>query len=408
MFLTLVLFGAIFSSIVWVIYALRFIDLSLGGISFFDAGIVNVLLYALFVCLPILIIWAIFGFISQYVYNRLVNRQIFKIFSQMKKNQEYSDLLARIMLETEQNIKNYFVLGRFDLIIADMNELLSEFLYRARLASAEQIEHIWTKIQNGGKWSFGKVVIENYNQQATFQQRIFNEAQNDALLSGTIMEFCARYQTLLGLLEKHDKERVLLGIIETGVLGKVFSILAPIADQLRKTREAFAPAENTVTAIKAKSERIIVEEKAPDYAQPDKERVTASNILGEKVNKIIGKIIPQRKSEAKPAPAPKDAFSLALERSFGNNVENKEEPVFDRDGQKTQDQPQSTKLQEDTVSTTIAVDAPVLDTQKTLDTLKKEWQELEQNKPSQPMSQNNDEDQAFPFGGWTDVENYQK
>ena len=103
---------------------------------------------------------------------------------------------------------------------------------------------------------------------------------------------------------------------------------------------------------------------------------------------------------------------MALERSFGNNVENKEEPVFDRDGQKTQDQPQSTKLQEDTVSatvsTTIAVDAPVLDTQKTLDTLKKEWQELEQNKPSQPMSQNNDEDQAFPFGGWTDVENYQK
>ena len=48
MFLTLVLFGAVFSSIVWVIYALRFIDLSLGGISFFDAGIVNVLLYALF------------------------------------------------------------------------------------------------------------------------------------------------------------------------------------------------------------------------------------------------------------------------------------------------------------------------------------------------------------------------
>ena len=121
MFLTLVLFGAIFSSIVWVIYALRFIDLSLGGISFFDAGIVNVLLYALFVCLPILIIWAIFGFISQYVYNRLVNRQIFKIFSQMKKNQGYSDLLARIMLETEQKAKQ-----TFDRFKKDDTEKLSE------------------------------------------------------------------------------------------------------------------------------------------------------------------------------------------------------------------------------------------------------------------------------------------
>ena len=186
--LTLVLFGVIFSSAAWLIYAFRLVGSALSGMALADAGILNVLLYVLFICLPVFLLWAVFGFISQYLYGRMTARQLFKLFSQMKKNQEYSDLLARIMLETEQNIKNSFILGRFDLLIADMNELLSEFLQRERLASAEQTEHLWTKVQNGGKWSFGKVLIENYNRQPAFQKKIFDDAGNDPLLAGTIME----------------------------------------------------------------------------------------------------------------------------------------------------------------------------------------------------------------------------
>ena len=190
--LTFTLFGAVFSSIVWLVYALRFVFSSLTGISFFEAGILNVLLYVVFVCFPLFIIWAIYGFICQQIYNRTTSRQMFRLFSQMKKNQEYSDLLARIMLETEQNIKDSFVLSRFDLLIADMNELLSEFLYKERLISQEQAEHLWIKVQNGGKWSFGKVLIENYNRQPNFQKKVFADSSSDNVLSGTIMEFCAR------------------------------------------------------------------------------------------------------------------------------------------------------------------------------------------------------------------------
>lgn len=407
MVLTLVLFGAVFSSIFWVIYALRFIAASLSGISFFDAGIVNVLLYALFVCLPILIIWGIFGFISQYAYSRSVNKQLFKLFSQMKKNQEYSDLLARIMLETEQNIKNSFMLGRFDLMIADMNELLSEFLQRERLVSAEQIETLWAKVQNGGKWSFGKVVIENYNQQPLFQKRIFNDAQDDALLSGTVMEFCARYQTLLGLLEKHDKERVLLGIVETGVLGKVFAILAPVADQIRKTREAFAIAEPRPTTT----------ELQPEDHRPTKESVyglTDNNVLPtrepteNKVQRIWEKFIPKKKTEAAPSAPQKDPLSLALERSFGHEEPVKEEPVFEK---REQERPLETVAEAKTVEESVALpdnDSPVLDTQKTLDTLRKEWQELNPTPKEVEQSKGEDEKITFPFSGWTDAENYQK
>ena len=98
MVLTLALFGAVFSSLIWLAYAIRFISSSLGGMSFFDAGLLNVLLYTLFVCLPEFTIWMIFGFISQHLSSRFIGRQMYKLFSQMKKNQEYSDLLARIML----------------------------------------------------------------------------------------------------------------------------------------------------------------------------------------------------------------------------------------------------------------------------------------------------------------------
>lgn len=83
--LTFVFFGIVFSSAVWLIYAVRFVGESLSGMNLFDAGLLNVVLYTLFVCLPLFVLWAVFGFISQYVYNRMASRQLFRLFSQMKK-----------------------------------------------------------------------------------------------------------------------------------------------------------------------------------------------------------------------------------------------------------------------------------------------------------------------------------
>ena len=95
-------FTLIFSSLLWLIYSLRFIFDNLKGISFFDAGIANIMLYTLLVCLPIFLMWAVFGFVSQYLSNRSFSLQLQKLFVQMKKNQDYSDLLARVLIETEQ------------------------------------------------------------------------------------------------------------------------------------------------------------------------------------------------------------------------------------------------------------------------------------------------------------------
>lgn len=383
--LAISLFCTVFLTVVWGIYSVNFVIEALSGISFSDAGLTNVLMYVLFICLPLLILWAVFGYISQYLFNRSVSKQLFKLFSQIKKNQDYSDLLARIMLETEQNIKSSFMLGRFDLLVADMNELLSEFLVRARLATEEQIENLWIKVQNGGKWAFGKVIIENYNRQPSFQKRILAAAMADSLLSGTLMEFCARYQTLLNVLEKYDKEKIFLGVIETGVMGKVFSVLAPVTNELRRSKEAFS-------AFDEKEDDLGT---VPYKPQPKTKEKKS----------FFGKLKTPKEETVE---TQKDEFSLALERSFGNTTEESsdKEPVFTKnepifDGDKKEEN--TSIFAATTEKEVLDASEDVSDTQKVLDALKSEWSHIDTSNTDKQ-----EEDLTYPFGGWTDADNYKK
>jgi len=336
------LFGVVFLSVFWGVAAWYFVTMSLNGISFFDVGILNIILYGLFICLPLFVIWWIYGQICQTLYGRKVSSQLQKLFAQMKKNQEYSDLLARIMLGSEQNQKNAFELNRFDLLLADLNELLSDFITRQRLASEDQIEYLWTKVQNGGKWSFGKVIIENFNRQPNFKQKVLVNVLADNVLSGTVLEFCARYQRIVQLLEKYDKEKVFLDMLETGVMGKVFAIMAPIAGEIRRSREGGYV-----------QTQVPVQEREPSA-------VSDSNY--------------------------KDSFSMALERSFGKEASLSNSMEKDKDGIRFFDD------NEDDLS----------ETQKTINSLKKEWQE----KDTASSQKDKIDDLTYPFGGWSDEQNY--
>lgn len=163
--LALAFFISVFSTLTWLIFSAAYINDHLGGVAFGALGITDISVYLALILLPILVLWMVFGFINQYLGSRTLSNNMFSLFKQMKKNQDYTDLIARIMLEAEQEIKDGFILGKFDLFIADMNELIADLLLRCNIASAEQIERLWTKVQNGGKWAFGKVLIEvNQNQ----------------------------------------------------------------------------------------------------------------------------------------------------------------------------------------------------------------------------------------------------
>ena len=229
-------FASVFSSFMWLIYMFLFLRDKTGSMGLASLGLLDMALYAALLILPVCILWMIFGYVHQYLTFQKQSRNMHSLFQQMKKNQDYTDLVARVLLEMEQELKDGFILNKFELFVADMNELLAEVIQRGALASPEQIDRLWAKIRNGGKWAFGKVIIEVNANQSSFGSRLTSKASTDSVLAGTILEFCARYQNLLTILEKHDKERIFLAIIETGVYGKVYSILAPLAGQIRNSR----------------------------------------------------------------------------------------------------------------------------------------------------------------------------
>lgn len=362
--MTAVLSVLIFMSIVWVVGAWHFIEMSLSGISFFDAGILNIILYGLFICIPLFLIWWMFSTACQTLYNRRTFVQMKTLFAQMKKNQEYSDLLARIMLGSEQDNRNAFEMSRFDLLLSDLNELLSDFISRQRMASEDQIEYLWTKVQNGGKWSFGKVIIENYNRQPNFRQKVLVNVLADNVLAGTVLEFCARYQKIIGLLEKYDKEKVFLDMLETGVMGKVFAIMAPISSEIQRSRDGSCGQPQAMQP----------------QLQPQSQLQSQPDLRNQEYNNPKPIVADE---ETK-----KDSFSLALERSFGS------EPSLET----------AERKKTDNVPSFLSNPESLSETQKTLDALKKEWQTA----GAAAEQKDKVDDLTYPFGGWADVQNYKK
>ncbi len=417
-------FASVFTSFMWLIYMILYLRDKVGSAGFNTLGLLDIALYVALLILPICVLWMIFGYVYQYLTFQKQNHNMHSLFQQMKKNQDYTDLVARVLLEMEQELKDGFILNKFELFIADMNELLAETIQRGALASPDQIDRLWAKVRNGGKWAFGKVIIEVNANQNSFGNRLVGKAATDSVLAGTVLEFCARYQNLLTILEKHDKERIFLAVIETGVYGKVYSILAPLAGQIRNSRSTLqekSPLRAEMAVIEedtpVASPRSPVIDR-PAYSQEEEQRKSFIEVFN-----------PFKRRQADSAqeelssPEEKDPFSAALERSFGAS----------------DDEPPAPRL-----SPQLAVDdempAPVLPkagnddddmgfthTQRALHNLKKEWEEIKEIRTETAVSlferkeptisarkapaaekEAKDKDYAYPFGNWTDTENYDK
>jgi len=354
MLLAVLFFCLIFSSLLWLFLSIGFVLDSLSGISFFDAGIANIILYSLLVCLPIYFIWAVFGYINQYVHNRTVDTRLQLLLKQSKRNQDYSDLIARALIEAEQRITDGFVLSKVDLLLLDINELLSEIIRGCKLASPEQIENLWTKVQHGGKWSFGKVIIEINNSQSDFKKRILDKCLSDAFLGGTVLEFCARYDAVVKILEKHDKDRLFLDIMETGVMGKVFSILFPIAADINKGRSIVVAQKEDV--VPETSMEPVIEKEEPE----DKEGEGDSFLS--KINVFKNN---KKEEDEVYQPELRDPFSIALERSFAEETPLNEPTIS----------AQAAEIEVSQEVTTSMPDIELTNTQKTLASLQEEWKE---------------------------------
>lgn len=230
--LTASFFVAIFTSLCWLMYIGLYLGVRFGNAGFGAMGLTDMFLYTAVATAPLFIIWMIFACFCRFAESRRQQKQFQLLLQQQHGNQEYFEMIGRILLQTEQSRQDDFVVGKIDLFIAEMNELLADLMERYSLVSSEKIKIIWANVKNGNRWSFAKAIIEINNNVENFADKIFATARKDALLAGIIGEFCARYGKLVALLQQHDREKVFLEIIESGALGRVFAIFAPIVERL--------------------------------------------------------------------------------------------------------------------------------------------------------------------------------
>ncbi len=139
------IFASVFTSFMWLIYMILYLRDKVGSAGFNTLGLLDIALYVALLILPICVLWMIFGYVYQYLTFQKTKSQYAFAVSADEKNQDYTDLVARVLLEMEQELKDGFILNKFELFIADMNELLAETIQRGALASPDQIDRLWAK-----------------------------------------------------------------------------------------------------------------------------------------------------------------------------------------------------------------------------------------------------------------------
>lgn len=158
--LTVLFFVAVFSSLLWLVYSLLYIHGLLAGVDLNSVNAATMAMYIGLTVLPVWIVWQVFGFVSQYFRTKGIDTRLTQLFNQMKKNQDYTDLVVRVMLDAEHEIKDGFVINKFDVFVADMNEILADIIQRCNVVSSVQSEQLWSRVKNGERWIIAKTLVE--------------------------------------------------------------------------------------------------------------------------------------------------------------------------------------------------------------------------------------------------------
>ncbi|MBQ8437021.1 MAG: hypothetical protein IJX20_05165, partial [Alphaproteobacteria bacterium] len=238
----------------------------------------------------------------------------------------------------------------------------------------------------------------------------------------------------------HDNEKIFLSMIENGVLGKVYSIFSPLSVELRRKRtetlqqssrdnfdagNVSLMTDSSVTQPDIKQSSLPIEKKTPTAT--NNFSTNGKFNLGEKFS-----FFKRKKEEPVLEKEEKDVLSLALERSFGEvAAPSRQEPSFgistnipetsgNYDIISEPDANPAAEIvladnNEKTIDAKRTSFSEINSTQQTLNNLRKEWEEMKKAEGSpyahedrKPQPTKDEEDIAYPFGGWINEDNYHK
>lgn len=332
--------ATVLMSVLWLVYAGFYISARFAGTDFYTLGLNEVVLCVVLVFLPLFVLWGIWGRFCSLRHEMGLQKQFALLSVQNRQNQEYSDVIARLLLKNSQLQAHAFAMGKIELYIGEMNEILSDILQRCRLLKEDEMQKLWNTEKMGNRWGFAKAFVNLYNSREDFEGGLLAAAKENPLLAGSLTEFCARYTRLLGLLKVHDEENILQDVIETGVFGRVFAIFAPVVRGLYEKEPEKenipVPDENVSDAIVlTEEERFFKDEEGDgDYDDEpglfdnlEKEEAEPADIdeeTPEKERKPFWSRLLGLHDDEDEMPNRPDPLTIALERSFGTP----EEPEF--------------------------------------------------------------------------------
>ena len=401
--LTILFFVSVFSSLTWVVYIILYLNSKLAGNDLSSLPVSDVALYIGLIIAPVWAVWQLFGLISQHKNNLGVQQKLLQLHTQMKKNQDYTDLVVRVMLDAEHEIKDGFVINKFDVFIDDMNEILADIVQRCNAASSMQMEQLWNKVKNGERWAIAKRLVETSKNYEDFSSYLAEKSRKDVVFKGTLLEFCYRYQNLTALLEKHDRERTFITILETGVMGKAYTILAPVVDSVdasyEEIKETMVEQEETMEVSPK-----ILEMKEPEVVDNAISKWKKFSLF--KKTKSVTSDIDESVEN--------DEFFAALEKSMNSPEEQHKNYNNDNDEYETfdEDLPRLGLSSEQSFDTDFSprLSVPMDNIEEKVEPLIKLGANDEESYvgATEEKNEQKEDNFAYPFGGWINEENYKK
>lgn len=290
--LTFSFFTAVFFTISWIMYIGTYLFSRLHGVGFNTLGLTDLAIYTALTVVPLIVIWMIWSGCYRFYHEKILQKQFKSIEAKLQQNQDFFEIAARLLYQGQKSRENHFILNQTELFIAELNGMIADILQRYKFITESEAAKLWVATEKGNKWCFAKALIDLQNSSVGFKGQLYRTAQREKLLRGNINEFCARYARLLELLKAHDKERIFLDIVETGAMGRAFSILAPLSDKLQDTdlpiQEElfdFAEADKQETELFADAEMKIAQiaEQSEDIKEPEVQESDV-NVLNELEN----------------------------------------------------------------------------------------------------------------------------
>ena len=320
-------FVAVAISIAWLFGWGFYINLHFPDLNFMALSLNDAALYIIATLLPLFVMWSLWGHLRGWKHELMLQKEFALLSKQIHQNQEYSDVIARILLKNGQQQSHVYALGKIEMYIGEMNEILADILERCNLIGEKSISSLWKNVGYGNRWGFAKAFVDLYNNDADFENKLVTMARNNGILAGSITEFCARYNRLSGLLKEHDEENILQDVIETGAFGKVFSIFASAVRKMHEQEE-----EQKITAVaeeKPEEQKVSAEEKSEKSEKKNKKSKTKAEKpqKQKKHRSMWSKLFGGRKDDEEYS-ARTDPLTIALERSFGEG-DSPSEPVVE-------------------------------------------------------------------------------